>query len=414
MGRSNIRKDFFTLLSGNSLAQAITLLAAPILTRLYSPAEYGVLGSYMAIAAVFSTLATVQYSEAVLYAETDDDAATVAVLGFVISLLCTFIALFVVVLGQDMVSRLFPELGEWLLLLPCSILLAACTSILTMWANRLGQYGKITKSRVFISIFTVCLSLGFGFIHSGVFGLMVSLICGQLLGVMVLFRGINVNHIKGVRYTAEKFRGNAWKYRKFPLYTLPSEFLNRLSNQLPIFFLSLVGGANAIGLFMRARQMLSLPVTQISGALGPVFKERANRQFLAKGECSQLYRKMFLVLFAAGTAPALLLFIFADDLFALAFGESWRNSGEYARILTVMYFMNFVVAPLANMFTIANRQHEDFYCHIYMMLSSALLLFLGYYYFHSVEKMLLFFSINYSLIYLYYLVRGYFLSRGLV
>ena len=55
---STFFRNVATLVSGSALAQLVGLACAPILTRLYTPEDFGLLGIFMAVSAVAATIAT--------------------------------------------------------------------------------------------------------------------------------------------------------------------------------------------------------------------------------------------------------------------------------------------------------------------------------------------------------------------
>ncbi len=62
------------LSSGTVLAQLINVGVLPALTRIYTPAEFGVFTVYLAVVAVLSSANTGRFEYAVLASETDADA----------------------------------------------------------------------------------------------------------------------------------------------------------------------------------------------------------------------------------------------------------------------------------------------------------------------------------------------------
>jgi len=50
------RRDVGTLLLGSLAAQALAILMLPVLSRLYSPTDFGLLGTYLAIVGALGTL----------------------------------------------------------------------------------------------------------------------------------------------------------------------------------------------------------------------------------------------------------------------------------------------------------------------------------------------------------------------
>ena len=52
--------NVFNLTLGSALAQGITLVAAPLLTRLYTPQDYGLFGGFLGLRSLFSAIAALR------------------------------------------------------------------------------------------------------------------------------------------------------------------------------------------------------------------------------------------------------------------------------------------------------------------------------------------------------------------
>ena len=63
---SEFFNNVFILSSGTALAQLIPVMIAPILSRIYSPEEFGRLALYLAIIQILGSLSTGRYELAIL------------------------------------------------------------------------------------------------------------------------------------------------------------------------------------------------------------------------------------------------------------------------------------------------------------------------------------------------------------
>src|SRR5438445_11064066 len=126
---SDFSKDSATLISGTAVAQAISILAVPILARIYHPEDYGVLGLYMSIAAVIGVFSTLQYSTAILLPADEADADALVALCFVATAFLSMVCLVIVAALGESIARLLnaPTLSFWLWFTPVSIFLIVCT-----------------------------------------------------------------------------------------------------------------------------------------------------------------------------------------------------------------------------------------------------------------------------------------------
>ncbi len=69
---SELTRNSAKLLSANVVAQAIGLLVYPILTRLYSPEDFGLLNLFLSIGGVLALLSTAEYQYAIVVPKTEN------------------------------------------------------------------------------------------------------------------------------------------------------------------------------------------------------------------------------------------------------------------------------------------------------------------------------------------------------
>ena len=401
--RSEFLRHVLTLVSGTAMAQAITIVMAPIIARIYLPAEYGLLGVYLSISGVLATLATLQFSHAILLPKEDKESNQVFYLCIINVLITTILVLIAMLfLGKILAQWLnTPEVGKWLKFIPLSVLFSGVTSSMVIWANRFKKYKRISISRIIAAIFTVTSSLIIGILVDGPNGLIIGLLVGQGVGMIFLtyntfmfdrdkFNPINKQLIKEV----------IRKYKKFPIYSLPSEFINRISNQLPTLLFTTFYGASAVGLFNMSNRMLGLPSTFISQAVSEVFRQRASQDYNQLGNCRSILMKTLKTLLSLSVVPFVVIALFAPYIFAFVFGEPWREAGNYARILSFMYLMKFSISPLSYVIYIANKQNYGLLMDIYVAISNFTLLYFALNYLNSVYWALGLYSANYGFLYL--------------
>lgn len=208
-----------------------------------------------------------------------------------------------------------------------------------------------------------------------------------------------------------QFSAVASRYKDFPLYNIPSDLLNNSSAQVPVFFLTPIYGVQATGQYSLMKRMLDAPVTLLSSSILEVFRQKASEQYIAFGDCRELFVKTARNLALISIVPFSVLMIFGTDIFAFIFGEEWREAGKFAGIFAVYYFFKFVSSPLSYMFYIAEKQKMDFLLHIYMFVSSLVIFYLPKLYSVSITETLWIYSINFVIIYLTYFILSYKYSK---
>lgn len=407
--RSGSLKNVVMLTSGTVLSQVLPLLFFPILSRLYTPADYGVLGLFMSISMLLMVVSNLQLNYAILIPKDDADALKVLMTGFHVIVFFTIISVAGVVAFGGMVCELLasPELKFWLYLLPVTVLFSGANIQLSAWFNRTGQFKVISSSRIVTSVVTILCSLLFTTFTKGPGGLVISYMLGTLSSFVMLLWSfkrnsqlslLTINTVKTVLKT----------HRNFPLYTLPTELISNFAQQLPMFIFSSFSGVQSVGWFSRSRQMLGLPLNYVGSSIAEVYRQKASDCYRNHPEqLRSLFLKTFFYLFAVSVLPFLFIIIFSPTLFAFFFGENWRQAGVYTQCLAVLYFFKFIISPLTFNFYLFDKQRLDLILHTVIIFFTSISLYLGFYIFKMEIYALILFSISYSFVYLIYGVISY-------
>ena len=414
---SDYVQNVATLATGTTIAQLISVGSAPVLYRIYSKEDYGTLGTYMAIVSVIGVFSTLRYNEAIILEKDDKDAKIVLWLNRYINIIFTFICVIGVYIINGWICTLLnnDQLRVWLYFMPISIFFGGQNEIFKIWANRKKEYRILTINAVLMALIVPFVSICIGVFNSGPIGLFLGLLIGQVTPAIILHfslsRKYNLKKTSEINYETIKRFAN--RHRDFPFYSLPSDFINRLTQQLPIFMLSTLFGASIVGVYNLCTRMLAIPMQLISSSVASIFRERATYDFNTYGNSFSIFRKTTITLLLISIIPFTILIFSAPFLFELFFGQKWRMAGEFAQILTPMFFFNFIVSPLTYMYYIVNKQKEDFIGHLILLVTTFIIFyFIGNS--NNVNSLLLYFSLSYCVFYIIYYFRSLQFSNGLV
>ena len=399
--KSSYARNVITLMTGTSIAQAIPIAISPILTRLYSPQEFGTFALYMALVSIVSVLVTGRYELAILLPKQDRDALNIVALAVGLSFILSTALFVLVALFNQPMARLLgaPEFAHWLYWIPVSTLLLGVYQSLNYWTNRKGQYRRLAVSRTVQSGTTSVAQLGGGYVKAHALGLIGGQVIGQALSTAVLALLIcREDHALARKLGLARALALAKKYKNFPRFLIIAHGFNAGSRNVPVMLLNAFFGAATAGLFTLVQRVMGAPMVLIAGALGDVFRQEASHAYINTGNCRVVYRRTFQRLLAIALLPFAMFFFSAPMLFALVFGEQWRTAGTYAQILTPMFFLQFVTSPLSSMYMIAEKQRVDLLWQLGLFLLVACSFFLGYLC-RIVKISLLAFSASYCLMY---------------
>lgn len=404
--KSAYAKNVLTLMTGTSLAQAIPIAISPILTRIYTPEEFGVFALYMAIASILTVLVTGRYEMAILLPKKDRDAMSLVALSIALSFFISIILLIIVTAFNSQLVAIIgvPELSIWLYWVPASTFLMGVYQSLSYWSNRKSHYRRLAISRVVQSSGTGAAQLAGAFNNIGASGLVGGQLIGQTLSTAVLGSLIYkedkeyISKIKKIRILAL-----ARKYINFPKFLIIAHGFNTASGQMPTFLLSSLFNTAAAGFFMLTQRVMGAPMTLIASALGDVFRQEASYAYVNTGSCKDIYIRTFKKLLIISILPSVVFFFIAPDLFAIVFGEQWRVAGDYAQILTPMYFFKFITTPVSQVTIFAGKQKIDLLWQVVLFFMTIFSIYMGAY-FSDIKLAFFLFSFLYSFM---YIVSGY-------
>jgi O-antigen/teichoic acid export membrane protein len=408
-------RNVATLATGTTMAQAVSIITAPILYRIYSKVDYGTLGLYMAIVGVVGVFSTMQYLQPILLEKEDDDAKKVMWLNRTINSVVTIMVVLLVFLFGDYLGELLgnEDIMPWLYLAPISIFFSGQSQIFSVWANRKKKYKILSFNAILTALLVPAVSISVGLYNNGPLGLFLGLLVSQVAPTIALLIALAKHDDLGLKYfdwptIKEKIK----EHKNFPMYSLPSEFVNRLTNQLPVFMLSAYAGPAVVGVYNLCVRMLGLPIQLIGSAITRVFQQKATEDYNKLGNFENVFVKTFKTLSLVALPALLIILILGPRLFAFTFGEEWRESGVFAQILIFMFVLKLIVSPLSYAYYIKNRLREDVIIHLYVLISMAIIFIVGFKTLVDYKSVIIFYVINYSLVYIVYLVRTYNFSKG--
>ncbi|MGG7551444.1 lipopolysaccharide biosynthesis protein [Chryseobacterium arthrosphaerae] len=398
-------RNVTTLALGTVISQIIVLASSPLLSRLFSVADFGILSVFTSISVFFAVLSTGRYEFAIGLPENDAKAKQIFTLivkiGFVVSL-CYLGIIFILksVFKIHDSAGFLKEETAWLS--PLYIFFIAIYSGLGYWFQRFKKYKEITLANAIQVCCTALLSLGFGYLHIES-GMIFSLIIGVILSC--LFLVARSPGILGKDFFQLPTLVVAKEYISFPRYMILSDLSLTASQQfIPIIF-SVLYNTTIVGFFAMANRMLRLPNIVITSSIANVFRNEAIDELREKGNCKNIYIFTFKKLAIMSFPIYLIIFIMSPFLFEWIFGKEWLQAGYFARILSILLMIEFVASPLNSIFYIVEKQKLLMRIQVLLALGGILMIYLGYTIFKNPYYSLILFCINslfFNVILLYY------------
>jgi len=357
--KGRLRRAITVLVSGAAVSQLIVLAASPLVTRLYTPEDFGVLGVFSALLGILGIAVSLRYELAIPLAEDDASVVNLLALSLTVTLLISLLIGVTLWPWGEVITGWFnaEALHPLLWLLPLGLFGSGCVRALIHWAIRRQAFGRISRNQISQSIGRVATQIGLAFVIPGPFGLLLGHVIGQSAGITTLtlaFYRRDGRMLRAIRL--RDMARAAARYGNLPTFATGAALLNNGGRLVPALLVAALYGVEVAGWFALAHRILQTPVF-LSTAVARVYLSEAPRR--ARADVDSLY-----ALFKATTWRLLvfgvlslgLVVVAGPQLFALVFGSVWTEAGRFAQFLALMSLGQLVVSPVSQTLTVFERQ----------------------------------------------------------
>ena len=365
-------------MTGTTVAQVIPIAAAPILTRIYTPEDFGLYALFIAIASIFGSVATGRYELAVMLPKRDECAINIFALGFLITIVISLVLLLLVVLFNDYFIVLLnnDEIGFWLYFIPISVFFTGLFNILNYFNIRNKNYKDIANSTIARSVALVIIQLCVGFMKQGASGLISGQMLSQMLANLRLFKNIAKDKFLISKVSKTKMITLAKKYKDFPKFSMWGILANTLSMHLINILISSFFSIATLGVYTLVQRFLGVPSLLIGKSIGQVFFQQATKEKNETGTAINAFDGTVKKLIIISLPLFGMLFFIAEDLFVFAFGVEWRMAGTYAEIVMPLFFIRFIVSAVSAIDTVMERQNIFLLFNVILLVASFSLIYM--------------------------------------
>lgn len=364
---NSFAKQVSLLAGGTSAAQLINLAILPILTRLYTPDDFGAFAVMIAAAAILAVLISMRYENSIIAVDSDLEASvglySVLYLSFLNSV---FLSLLWLVGSYVLeVSFKYSLIGYISIMLG---LISSCTQAFYYMCNRLSLYRIMTKGRVYASLWLAIISITWGVYLESFWGLLLGSLFSTLVNLLYLWWMSSDKIISDGNLSSRSMKDFLKNNIRFPKYLIASSALDRTGSQGYLIVFKEAYGESVTGALSLYNKVAGLPSVLIGAAIGDVFKRKASEQLRKNGECVRLLLVTATILFLIAILPFFILLMFAPYLFVLVFGQEWQLAGSYAQLLAPIFLIGFVVSPISSLIYLEDNQKYDLYLQLILML----------------------------------------------
>jgi len=374
--------NILKLMSGTVLAQALGILAMPVVTRLFAPEAFGVLAIFASMTGIVGVIVCLRYELAIMLPDSNEEAANILGVSLLSVIIMTTLSALIVLLGNEKIISLLhaPQLKNYLWLVPVAIFIQGIFVALNYWNSRTKHFGRLSVAQVISALTTQTTKLAAGFsglvsggvlIGTSVLGIIAS---SGMLGAQI-WRDDKKLFLDHIRW--ESICKGIVRYKKFALLDTWGGLLNAISWQLPALMLSSFFSISVVGFYALGLAVIKTPLSIMSGALSQVFYQKASNEKTIKGNNGELVENLMDKLMFFGILPTAVLSMVGEELFTVVFGARWFEAGQYTQILAPWIFFWFISSPLSALFSVYERQGSALFVHSLIFLTRVISLYIG-------------------------------------
>lgn len=385
-------RNLSVLMSGTAIAQIVSFTLMPIVSRLFTPEDFGIFGSYTSILGVITAVISLQYTQAIMLPKHKKEALNLFFVSCFSVGSITVICLCIGIFYPSLINSLINFDSQFLVfLLPISALAFGINQTLQAWCIRIKAFKDTSQSQIIRSLSSITIWLIVGHFHGGAIGLISGSICAQFAASIKLWSVFkeDLNRIQFV-FSWKKLKSMSNKYRDFPLYAAPQNLMNALSQGLPVLLLGHFYGISIAGAYAFGMKILHVPTGFMLRPLRQVLFQKASESQNKGYNLYPLFIKSTLGLMSLSLIPSMIIFIWAPQIFSLIFGSEWLQAGIYVRWLILWTFISFSNVPAVLFARILRQQKNLFLFEIIVLVSRLIVLVIGGLYWRETETIIVF------------------------
>jgi len=361
--RKKFLKNLTVLVGGTASSRVIGILAAPILTRIYDPADFALLAVVVALASLFIPIASLSYEQAIAVSQRQSESDNL----FIVSLLLPAVLGLVLVLvgfffGDILATMLRnAELAAWIWAVPLFVVIRGWLKAGSYYCVRKSAFSLISAVAVAEALATAGAKLGAAHIwgassatllFGGLFGVTLGGVMFAIVIWFTTFRAV----VKKVSVSG--MLAGIKGYKEFPLFNSWTLLVNAVAENVVLLLFSGFFSPAIVGAYSLANRMVNMPAAYVGSNFSKAFLGHAAEHHRRGRALSRTLVQGTAALAGVGVVPFAALFLFGTEIFGFVFGSSWMTAGRYAEIIAPGLFFVLINKPAAATYSIYRKVRE--------------------------------------------------------
>jgi O-antigen/teichoic acid export membrane protein len=381
---SEFNRNFFRLFQGTVAGQLLPIIAAPIISRLFSPDQIGEFAFYTSIISICIGLVCLNIDRAIVLPGNSSEAKRLIEIALKISFRFSVLAFFVLTVLKILhLLNYINDFPWWWFLLSIHIFILGLFQVGNYTLSRNKMFRELGRSRIYNGVSYSILQIASYKLES--LGLVASSLVSRSFSSMNYLLqmkktgNITTKTLLNLPNKFTNFEKTLLKKNKdFLIFGTSISTLNNSSNQLPVILLQSFYSIQSAGIYSWANRIIQMPTGLITQAVNQVFYQDVAQRISDKKPIYTLVKSTTKKLFIIGIIPYTILFLFAPQIFGFVFGSKWILAGEYTRCLIPWLFISFLNSPITGVISAYGQQKIHFYNEIALFFLRFISLLIGY------------------------------------
>lgn len=390
-------------MTGTAIAQLITIAAIPILSRLFTPEDFGVFAIFLSLTSLATSISGGRYELAIMLPEKNEDAYQIFIISLWFVAIVSVLSFLILFIFFQPISKYleFEDYRYFIFLIPISIFFQGTYKIFNNWFSRFKNFKDVSFSKIFKSVTGVSSKIFLFFINFASLGLALGETISHFFASLYLFMKNKKQHPINLKYNFKDLKAQMKKYKEFPLFSMPMAFINSISTNVLVYFLSIFFNSSVVGLYSQANRVINFPLSFLSNSFTSVFYQKITTTNNKKGLFLYSYFSSFFI----ALIILLPIVFWGEELFSFVLGKKWGYSGKIAKLLIPLAVASFATRNTSSVLLYLKLQKITLIWQIlYLLIAVGI-----FYYFkgQKLEEILLYFSFFGAFMYIGLAFVGY-------
>jgi len=366
--KSEFSRNVLTLMTGTTIAQAIPIAISPILTRIYTPEDFGKYAIFLSLVMIAMPITALRYEQAFMLPKNKID--SIALLkGSLIILPIMTVILTLVLIGFNNLLKF----DIWMIIaFSIGIFFFGFVNIILAYFNRIKNYKQIKNNMIITSGTNAFISILFGLLSGSYIVLIVSIIFSKIIAFFYSYK--NIVKYMLLRIDKNRIVKQLKEYKDMPKHSAPEVFIGAFNRQSIIIFLTYFFDPILAGSYFLINRIFGTPISVFSASFSKVFYKEFTQSSTKKSYILKTWLKLFIVVI-----PFWVLFHFIIfDLVLLVFGDDWSKAATIAQVMLPYFAINFIFSATSTSHLTLRLQHVALFFAILSFFTKLFIFTYGY------------------------------------